>query len=352
MYILSIKNYSSKENFNEIIIENLYFFLLTPISIVGLILNFFSFIVILNIKNKASVKFYSYLKIYTLSGSFICFFGIFAFYAFSPKYLKYDDDPYSRFFRCQVYMPILTLVYYFEKLIEILIIIDRLSIFMPKLKIVTEKSTTMIMSITMIISMIITSPEIFGNRFTGFKDKEVHDKIIDYTKDLMTICERIDFFRTDIGLDILKSTIFIRDILTSSIEMGLNITSIVYYMKFINKKSELKKTVFQKNSTPQTSSSNNDSNTIVIEKDKISKKDRSNFDKSIYVISLVVPFISIVCFIFASFTRFSIYINKNNTLFYFIIFVAMLIGAVRITSNFFVFYFFNSNFRNVLEKRQ
>ena len=189
-------------------------------------------------------------------------------------------------------MPILTLVYYFEKLIEILIIIDRLSIFMPKLKIVTvtEKSTTMIMSITMIISMIITSPEIFGNRFTGFKDKEVHDKIIDYTKDLMTICERIDFFRTDIGLDILKSTIFIRD--------------------------------------------------------------RSNFDKNIYVISLVVPFISIVCFIFASFTRFSIYINKNNTLFYFIIFVALLIGAVRITSNFFVFYFFNSNFRNVLEKRQ
>ena len=88
------------------IIDFLYLVLASPICLVGLCLNFYSYKLIFKIekaqKKRLSSRLYSFLKMYQLNSMAICLMGIFSFYFYSPKFITIDFDYLSRVLRSRL----------------------------------------------------------------------------------------------------------------------------------------------------------------------------------------------------------------------------------------------------------
>jgi hypothetical protein len=137
-------------------IDSIYLFFITPISMIGFVLNLINMLVITKIRLKTIL--YKYLLFYCVNSAFICLLGSISSYIYSPRYLGVFSDFFARFYYCVAVQSVASSLYFFSSLLDILINFERLSLFVPKLVKYAKINAYLVITLTLLISIIFNLP--------------------------------------------------------------------------------------------------------------------------------------------------------------------------------------------------
>ena len=306
------------------ILDSIYLFFIMPLGLIGLVLNTFSLYVILKIN--INIPIYRYLKIYCLNSSLICFLAIFSFYGnFTIRFTGIKTDLFARIYRCFIVNYVATSLYFYGNMLDIVIVIDRLSIFVNFFKKLSKINPLNISIFLAIICFTINLPTFF--RFRLKSDEEI---LYDFTESSINssylafgICG--SWYLHDniiiVGLNIIG-----RDLLTLFLEIIFSILSVIYFIRFKESRKSIKiQSVKDKKMT-----------------DKADDNRLSAMTRFLLIISLITHIAACIAFFF-------FFTLERLTLHYFIM-IANLSIVIKHSINFFIFYHFNKNFKSIFSK--
>ena len=145
-------------------LDTLYLFFILPCLTLSVVLNLVAFYICFKFKiKKETTPLYSYFKVYFLNNMIMCFFGVFIYSSFMPRYFSFDLNYWGRIYRCFITNSVITLLTLFTNCLDLVIGLERLSIFEYKLnwfKALPPYKTSLI---TFLICVIINLPTFFWN---------------------------------------------------------------------------------------------------------------------------------------------------------------------------------------------
>ena len=117
----------------EPIIENIYIFMIIPLSFICILLDMFTLILLQSqiVQNTTLKKYYN---VYTLSSLFICVLLFFRSLIALPRYTQFSYSYTARIFQCHIFPYSHIVLIFFSNLVNIAILIERLSMFVIKYK--------------------------------------------------------------------------------------------------------------------------------------------------------------------------------------------------------------------------
>ena len=308
--------------------DGFYLFMVLPWTIINVFLNGITFLVINKMTVKPSTKkLYVYLKIYVLVCGLLSLVGTTMFITFSPRYMPFGLNFFARLWRCQVKTPILLLLHFYTYILDILIIIERLSQFSSESSriFIRKYSPYKLSVIALIFCVIVNMPINFwydiGSDEKFFQEaREKPDKI--------TYCSLAEFITSPIGSILSIIMLTISDILTLILEMILNIVLIFFYVKFLKKKSQV---VSHQNGTT-------------------TRTNHKLFSSSEINLFLMIIFLSLISFTSHTCTAFSTFyllgFKSDGVSLSTNMLITSFISTFKYFSNFFVLIIFNNKFRN------
>ena len=336
------------------VIDGFYLAVISPIGLIGFILNLVSFGVLCKVKIKET-KLYQYLKIYSLNSSLICLICGLLFTTYSPRYFPDFTNYLVKIFRCRVYGYGMLSLFFFNNLIDILIIIDRISIFINRLKKFRSIKIYIFLPILFILCFFINSSFYFTFEITPNE--------IFFTSNSMNYCDQTEYGKSRIGSIVNLIVIFIRDILTLIVELICNVLAIYNFYKFKNMSLHKFAITINKNDsssnlsnihqkqTNQTPINTTITNTPVnIEQSRIEK--RKHATQQLLLMTIILSIFSFLIHLIAAFIfTFLVLIFFEDRLIYFsIVAFGCFSMAFKHFSTIFIFYFFNSNFKKQFNK--
>ena len=330
-------------------IDTLYLMVISPMGFIGFILNIISFGVLYKVKIKET-KLYEYLKIYSLNSSLICLSFGFLFSSHSPRFFPDFTDYLVKIFKCRIFAYGMISLYFFNNLLDILIILDRVSIFTAKLNRLNSIKPYVLSLILILACFLINLSLYFSIEITS-------DEIF-FASNLNTYCEQTDFAKSTEGFIINAIVIIFRDIITLIIEIICSILVIYYYKKYEN--MSLHTLVARLNQNVNNDNSNSSGSQIRPTIETIAQN-RKNNEKSIrkkekgkqlLLMTIILSIFSFVTHIVAAFALvfFVLIYSKRNITFYSIVAFGCFIMIFKHFSTIFIFYFFNVNFKKQLIK--
>ncbi len=362
------------------VLDTLYLYLITSLGVIGLILNLISLFVIYRINENQPA--YKYFKVYIMNGIIVCAVLSIAFYTRSPRYFTFALSYGSGIFRCKVMSGSYTMGL-FGAFINICILCERLSNFKPKLEKYFKKSPYLVSFICLIVSLLVNLPNFLV--YEARKEKDFQDALQNNSDFLnnFAYCNRVVFFvDTLIGKLIMFLATSFKDFIFLVIEVTLTFMSLYYLKKFFNKKkailslnptksismstttlknkgvfyietvpsnlSEGSSSTFKPKKTNETIDHPKKRNNTQIE-DKLTFHKRSN--RRLQVMSLCFASLSILSNVSSLINLLLFIIFNNGLLFHIFTFINVLTGLLKYASNFFLFYFFNNNFRNFIRQK-
>jgi hypothetical protein len=332
MNFSSKKLIMSKEFYDKIgsnrLLDSLYIFLLTPTALIGLILNLIGFYVFCKLKTRQT-KLYIYLRLYTFNSATMSLLCCFAFTTLSPSYFPYFSSTFSKIYRCILLVSPFTTLYFIGNMLDLVIALDRLSIFIKKLRIVTQHSPYKISSSIIIGCVLINSPVYF--LFYAKSDEEFYYGV-NYNINQFTYCGRTSFYKSKIGYLITLTLITFRDLMTVLVETIIIIWAIYHYRNF---------SIRRKNDALFNNKKRRES--------IVSIKREERF-KQLLLMTIYLCILTIIThiIIYISFLL-SLYDSQSSKL-YNALFTSTLSLCIKYISNFVVFYHLNSNFKTFLLK--
>ncbi len=207
------------------------FFLLIPICILGLALNLLSLLVFWKI-NLPATRLYTYLRGYALNSCVLCALGILVFVSYTPSYFPSLSLSYfARVYRCVILNYVATSLYFFGNILDIVINVDRLSIFVKRLKRFQNVSPYIVFAATLLFCFVVNLPVYFW--YYAQSDQQFIESAQNFAT--FSYCGRTTFLVTRLGLVLSLIDIFIRDVLTLILEISTNILLMVCIdLKFLN----------------------------------------------------------------------------------------------------------------------
>ena len=306
------------------ILDSIYLIVIIPLGVIGLISNIFNFYVIFRIN--VNISTYKYLKVYCLNSSLIGFISIFTLYGnFTIRFTGIKTDLFARIYRCFIVNYVATSLYFYGNMLDIVIVIDRLSIFVNFFKKLSKINPLNISIFLAIICFTINLPTFF--RFRLKSDEEI---LYDFTESSINssylafgICG--SWYLHDniiiVGLNIIG-----RDLLTLCLEIIFSILSVIYFIRFKESRKSIKiQSVKDKKMT-----------------DKADDNRLSAMTRFLLIISLITHIAACIAFFF-------FFTLERLTLHYFIM-IANLSIVIKHSINFFIFYHFNKNFKSIFSK--
>ena len=322
-------------------IDTLYIHVLAPISLVGLMLNFIC-LKILNKKEFSLNQLFSYLKLYVVCSSILCFGISFAFICTTNHAFEFTKTYTARFIGCYILIPVVTVTYTFSSILDILITIERLFSFLPQLKFIKAKlKWKPVCSVSLIGSILLNIPFFLALKPTFIGSNESNGYYY------IGVGE---FSQSYHGQLIIGTSFWLRDVLTFIVDFILNFLLMILFKRHLNKR----KLIINKNSrclddltrlaTDETNSQamNSLNNDRSVQMELINKADNS--------LTLMVIILSFVMFVehFFVFTSLILYVHSPHLVFFRIVLFSSLIISLKHSSNIIIFGFFNNIFRNVL----
>ena len=321
------KRIFSKEFYNKIgsnwLLDTFYMFLLTPTALIGFILSLISVYVFCKVKIRQT-KLYHYLRFYTLNSAVMSLLCCFAFTTMSPSYFPYFLSSFSKIYRCILLISPYTTLYFIGNMLDLMIALDRLSIFIKKLRIITQHSPTKITSSIIVGCVIINSPVFF--MFYPKSNKQLYYEANSNIKEL-TYCGKNSFFNTDIGVLIILTVIILRDLITVIFEIIIVIWAIGYYRNY---------------------SKNDILSEHLKRKASISSIKREERYKQLLLMSIYLCIMSTINHSIVCFSSVLSLFYKPSSIFFNLLFISTLSLCIKYISNFFIFYYLNSNFKRCL----
>jgi hypothetical protein len=211
------------------LIDTVYLFFLSPANFLGFLLNIFCFWIQLlknNQKRSCKANLFKYLTVYALNSSFTCLLHSFLFITYSPHYFpNLTFKWFPKFYRCRILSYVSVSLYFFGSILDIMIALDRLSIFLKSgfnyLEGIRPYKKCMI---AFLISFLINTPILFSLFIIDNKDL--------YNSNAITVCGQTEFALSDQGIRINLILLFMRDISSLVFEIIFSCLSIYYYHKF------------------------------------------------------------------------------------------------------------------------
>ena len=302
--------------------DSIYLFVISPVCFIGILLNLFSIMVINKIKVRNKNKnLYTFLTIYLINSSILCFITVFSFFTYSPRYFDFALSYSARIYRCIIYNSIATLLYFYSNILDLLILFERFTIFIEKFQRFKNWSPHLI-SIIALFGCILTHSPIFLWHYIK-SDEEFYQSAADLTT--FTYCGRTDFLNSRLGFILSTISLILRDLITLIVEIVLNLFTIAYYNKFIKKKLEISSIT-----TTQT-------NTLM------------PVEVNLFFMTIVLSLISVLCHFCASVSSLTLVKHDLDTITIFLfLLISILSSVLKYSLNFFIFVLFDSNFRHSL----
>jgi hypothetical protein len=309
------------------LLDSIYMFIITPIGFIGGLLNLFGLFILSKIKTKRT-KLYQYLKFYSINGSLACFACAFVYLSYSPKYYPYYYSYISRVYRAYIHTAVSTTLYFISDLVDVVVALERLSIFVPKYETLTKFKPYLVCIILSLACVGINLPTIFS--YYAKNDEEL---LIDikYNLTIFAYNGRTEFFYSKIGFVITFIQIIIRDILTLIIEIVVSSIGFAYYRKFNAAKIEQ---YFV-------------SHLIISSQRKQVLLKKYHRDRQLLFMNLIQNSISIFTHFFIGVSYGMSSRGVSAEVFIWIC-VAYFCICFKHFSNFFTLYFFNLNFKNTV----
>jgi hypothetical protein len=323
-------------------LDTIYLIIISPLGFFGLFFNLICFWILFHIKIK-EVKLYQYLKVYSLCSGFICLILDFAFLTYSSRYFQDFYHPFVKIYRCRIYGYLMICLSFFSNLLDILISLDRITIFSTKINFFRNINPYKLCAVLLLFCLFINSPHVFV--------LEILNDDVYFNTNVMSFCVQNEIGKSNFGVIINMTVIVIRDIITLGSEIIASLLVIYYYKRYYK--------IYQYNvsynvNNENLSFSNININSTVHMRDSIELKIRHRQKKGkklllmtiiLSILSIITHFLGAIIFIFLI-----NFLVENRILHFSIICLGSFSLVFKHFSNIFIFYFFNTNFQKQFKK--
>ena len=352
VYYLKVDDYLTQ--FAQIwTLNSIYLLLILPLGLIGFFLNLLCFYILRHDEFK-SAHIYSYFRVTTINSAMLCIVQGSLFISLTHRYFRFSNTYEANAYSNYVYLPVANVFLLYGSVLDMIMSIERSSLFYLKLKDYLKPKPHIICLILFIITALISVPYFFINCPYHY------DVPIDETKRFrLWYWDITDFGRSLPGQILSYANFIIRDVLLLIFEIALNIFNIVLFRNYFKKKANLLSIQHKISQTPLKS---NDTNTNTTETpndtapqsshmSKVNKPKKSNQlnnlstqEKNLTIMIIIICFFSIVIHIF--YLIVGILLNFSDSL------LTSSTGAFVATtsilkhmSNIFFLFLFNVNFR-------
>jgi hypothetical protein len=336
-------------------LDTVYIFLIAPIGFIGFFLNILTLYVLFSIKQKQT-KLYEYLKLYSLISILMCLIVTLSFMSFSARYYSSFMNNFSRFYRSFVITSVLSTFSLIIYLTDILLALDRLSIFIERFKILKQIPTMYLCLVIVLTSVIINLPVYFS--YYVKNDKDFYDGIRN-NLDKFSFTGRTSFFYSKLNYVFTIIGIVLRDVIALFLEIFTSLLSVYYYKIYESKSNrifnlnsnviELVNTIMNTMGINNNPATNN--NDAYMNRDNLPKSTIANkkfmIGKQIILMTMILSFSSIISHVLIC-VSFLIGANGPCKILYDFLCISLLFLAIKHSSNIFIFYNFNSHFNKTL----
>lgn len=303
-------------------VEVIHLFIITPIAAIGIILNTLIIFILFKI-NDNKYFIFKILKVYCFNSLIMCVMGVFSFYVGSPRYIGFRIDYFAKVYYCIILQYTENTLYYCSNILDIIINIERSSIFIPKFESIRKLNPLATYFLLLILCHIVNAPTLLRSWIKN--EEETYIQLID-TYVNMSFYPRCNQGPLFGNYPFLIMTTVLRDIFTLILEIVFTSLTLYYFVRFQTTKALLL--------NKKHSNSNANSNKI--------EESRMTF------MSLFLTITSIISHLAVFLASISLVIYTSAPAVTILIMVSVLSVSFKHTSNFFILYFFNKRFHSTL----
>ena len=217
--------------------DTIFLYVLTPLDIISLVFNVSCcFGVASNAKMLTNLPLYRILFAYAVNNCLVAAVIMFSFSAGAPRYIPFFFSIYSRIHRCFFVNYVLAVLYFVGKMLEILILFERLGNFYPRLKAQLASAHLFRMRTTLpiifVFAAVFSIP--FYLRRTVKSDELLLEELMHFNETrIMYYCHQSPLVSTTAGLTFLFLSVLIREFLTLGVEIALSVWLVVSFRRFL-----------------------------------------------------------------------------------------------------------------------
>lgn len=305
-----------------------YLVVYTPVSAIGFFLSVLC--VFLFFQSEFKLPLYDYLKLYSISNVIVCFASFFYTFTWSAEVFPFANTYISKFYASYIFTPVVNVSYYFSTALDIIITMDRIALFVPKVKAINKINAFKLSAITFLICFAIDFPY-----FLTFEPNKLIIPLNSTYNFTFYINDLTPYAVTQAAQIISNIQFAVRDIIPVFSLVALNIASIVLLKLHLRKKAKLVK----KKKVGDISSSSNTG-------DEANKKAKtSNADVKATIMVILISVLTAI----QNFLLIAVLLYYRVTLFGFagilLVFLVDFFYPFKCMCAFFIFYYFNNNFR-------
>ena len=302
-----------------------------------------------------SNTFYSYLRFYTINSIFICFIQVLFVSGQSFRYFSFSySSPILGYCISFIYIPSINILILFAVLLEICISIERNAQFSEKnkFKCILKHKTKKVCILLFVFSFVISSQHFF----IGRPSKNIH-KIDSNTTIEVNFFKMTNFSKSVTGMIINSIEYFFRDVVLLIVQIILNVISIHLLRKQIKMKKQLHEKSSEsankliKKKTKKTS--------FIVKPFKSAEKQGyytnnikhfkisgiiTKAEQNLTIMVVIMTFTTALEHLFLLLMIYFVTINEDKNSFL-ISAISNIFISIKYSSNFFVFYSFNKNFK-------
>lgn len=360
---------------NTWILETIYLYTVSPVGVVAIVLNIISLATLLKFKNVNTSQ-YKYLKIFTLNSLFLSMMIFFFIFTHIPRYDSFSLTYFARFYRCVIMINVANMLNFYEGVLNILIILERMSNFVLKFKKLTRIPPYIASGVFLIVCILICLPTF--KLSTVKSQDDFLNTINNYNENntVLSYCEKTEFSRSLFGKIIIALVIVIMNGITLIIEVTCTILAIYNFRKYLESRSNLMKNkndlnlnnlrvnntnkvghldINNETSMVNEVTVNNTTGSVGENNQKSSKMNNSNrnlskVERNLTKMSIkfaILSSLSNICILF--YNLFVLFVGDNNIFYYYLVFSACLFTLLKLSANFFFYYHYNKNFRVIFQ---
>ena len=214
-------------------LDSIFLFIITPLALSGVVLNVLTLIILCQKKFQQN-KINHYFRCIALNSAVMNLTESTIFVCSTYRYFEFSNTFESNAFGLHVYLPISNSCYIFGSCLDILVSLERCSIFVTRLKRLFEYKVKYVCLVLFVVCVLITSPFFFVEEPAYF-DAPIYPK----TYYRIWYWGLNSFGNSLAGKVLAAIGYFVRDVCFLAAEVAVNIYSIYLFKKFFKSRASL-----------------------------------------------------------------------------------------------------------------
>jgi hypothetical protein len=328
--------------------DYLIFYILGGVSLVGVLLNLIS-IVVLRKKRFDTVQLFKYLRVYVLNSLVLCLVSVFNFVHTTHYLFDFTNTYSARAFGAYFYTNVVTLAYFYGGVLDIYLNIERLFCFVPRLNSSINKFSCKKVCLGMFALVLTLNFVQFFINAPNYLDVQLNQ-----TEPYRIWYYGLSSFGKSYAGHVITIVVYvIRDVVTLIAEVVLSSLCVVLLKRHLLKKKGLKLNSLLTANRVDSTSNGTGALKDSLQSSQGSARQSENLASRANKNLTMMVFFMCVCSTLAhlwliSCTTFFLY--AQNMFSFGVCYVSSIVLAVKHASNFFLFLFFNSVFMDEVKK--